>query len=93
MIRSKLGNTYDKETIIANDSTTHNTLKQLYTGKECNDCKAKPANWATLKRGVFICINCAQTLRADSDNKIKSCMGTYLWCPDELEKMKEKNQK
>ena len=88
---SKLGKKYNKSEIENLDEEFHNELKKMYLKKTCADCNSKSANWATLKRGVFVCINCAQKLRADASNKIKSCMGTYLWHPDEMEIMRQNN--
>lgn len=90
---SKLGNKYDKVFINNNDEEYHNKLRNMYRKVNCTDCNSQYASWATLKRGVFICINCAQILRADCENKIKSCMGTYLWHPDELKYMKKHYKK
>jgi len=86
---SKLGNKYDKILVENNDAKYHEELKQMYRKKKCADCNSDNANWATLKRGVFVCVNCAQVLRADASNKVKSCLGTYLWYPDEMQKMRE----
>ena len=91
MFHSKLGNQYNKSDIIKTDELFHHQLKTMYQNKSCHLCNTKPANWATLKIGKFICINCAQILRADSSNLVKSCMGTYLWGPDELEMMRINN--
>ncbi len=39
--------------------------------------------------GVYLCVDCAQVHRSIGTHisKVKSCMGTYLWHPDELEHM------
>jgi hypothetical protein len=82
---SKLGGKYLKADIEKTDKVYHRELKGLFKRLQC-DCGNSHCNWATLRRGAerFVCIHCAQKLRADSNNKIKSCMGTYLWHPDEM---------
>ena len=86
---SKLGNKYDKKEIEKLDKIFHGELRKMFRKCNCADCGKKNPNWATLKRGKFVCINCAQKLRADASNRIKSCMGTYLWHPDEMEVMRK----
>ena len=71
---SKFGKKYKKSEIELLDSKFHNELKNMYRKKKCKDCNRENANWATLKRGAFICVNCAQLLRADASNKVKSCL-------------------
>ena len=89
---SKLGKKYNKKEIEDTDEQYHKELRKLYQKRKCTDCDSSSANWATLKRGKFICMACAQMLREDASNKIKSCMGTYLWHPDEMELMRENNK-
>eukprot|EP00122_Pirum_gemmata_P007323 Pgem_evm1s6720 len=86
---SKLNGRFDLAEIKKMDAQCHEELHAMYRNLKCFDCDAKPCNWATLKRGVFVCINCAQRLRADASNKIKSCMGSYLWHPDEMDCMRK----
>ena len=86
---SKLGKKYDRKEIEKLDKQFHSELRKMFRKSNCADCGKKHPNWATLKRGKFVCINCAQKLRADSSNRVKSCMGTYLWHPDEMEVMRE----
>ena len=88
--RSKLGNVYPKADIEASHDQFHAELRTMYKRVSCADCCATPANWATLSRGTFVCVDCAQKLRADAANRVKSCMGTYLWHPDEMEVMRSK---
>ena len=87
--RSKLGKEYPKQEIEATHDQYMTELRKLYHKTTCADCGGRPANWATLKRGKFVCINCAQTLRADASNKVKNCLGTYLWHPDEMQVMRD----
>ena len=63
---SKLGNKYDKTEIEKLDKGFHKELRQLFRKTNCADCGTKNPNWATLKRGQFVCIHCAQKLRADA---------------------------
>lgn len=87
--RSKLGKVYPRAEVEATHSDCLAELRRMYQKTGCADCGAKPANWATLKRAVFVCINCAQKLRADASNRVKNCVGTYLWHPDEMQVMRE----
>lgn len=82
---SKLGGKYLLADIEKTDKAYHSELQRMYKNLRC-DCGSRHTNWATLRRGEerFVCINCAQSLRADSQNKIKSAMGTYRWHPDEM---------
>lgn len=86
--RSKLGRSYPKAEVEATHDACMRELRSMYGKTSCADCGTKPANWATLKRGAFVCINCAQKLRADASNRVKNCIGTYLWHPDEMEVMR-----
>ncbi|PXF40308.1 hypothetical protein BWQ96_09964 [Gracilariopsis chorda] len=89
--RSKLGTVYDKSQIEQLQAQYLNELRRMYAATKCADCQTRPANWATLKRAAFVCINCAQALRADASNRVKNCLGTYLWHPDEMEIMRNAN--
>lgn len=86
--RSKLGTSYPKAEIEKTHDQYMQELRSMNQKIGCADCGTKPANWATLKRGVFVCIDCAQKLRADATNRVKNCVGTYLWHPDEMEVMR-----
>lgn len=88
MSRSKLGKKYPKAEVEASHPACMKELRAMYRTRGCADCGATPANWATLKRPAFVCINCAQRLRADASNRVKNCLGTYLWHPDEMEVMR-----
>lgn len=91
--RSKLGKSYPKAEVEATHDTYMKELRSMYGKTSCADCGANPANWATLKRGAFVCINCAQKLRADASNRVKNCLGTYTWHPDEMEVMRDAAKK
>ena len=88
---SKLGGKYLLADIEQTDVSYHRELQRMYKHLSC-DCGSKHTNWATVKRGAerFVCINCAQKLRADAQNKIKSAMGTYRWHPDEMKAMRHR---
>ena len=86
--RSKLGNVYPREEVENGNAECLRELRSMYAKEKCADCQGNTANWATLKRAAFVCIDCAQKLRADASNKVKNCVGTYLWHPDEMELMR-----
>jgi len=88
---SKLGGKYLLADIEKTDNSYHSELQRMYKHLHC-DCGSNHTNWATLRHGKerFVCINCAQSLRADSQNKIKSAMGTYRWHPDEMQAIRTK---
>merc|ERR1712146_544329 len=56
----------------------------------CADCGDPDNSWASVTHGVFLCIVCSDAHRAVGTHitKMKGCTGTYLWGPDELDKMK-----
>ena len=90
---SKLGTKYDKQFILDNDNKYHNILHMLRkyaSNKHCADCNSKDNSWCSVNIGVFLCIHCAQLHRGIGTHisKVKSCSGTYLWHPDEIERMK-----
>ena len=77
----------------ATDKQYHEELRQLSqkgANKKCADCGAVPTNWASCNLGIFICVNCAQVHRGLGTHisKVKSCMGTYTWHPDEMDMMR-----
>ena len=91
---SRLGTKYDKQFILDNDNKYHTILKklrQLDGNKRCADCNSKDNSWCSVNIGVFLCTNCAQIHRGVGTHisKVKSCMGTYIWYPDEIERMKK----
>lgn len=94
MWTSKLGNKYPLDVIQANDVSTQKELKRLRGLKEqgnhvCADCGAQDSSWASVTHGVFVCVVCSDVHRSVGTHitKMKGCTGTYLWGPDELEKM------
>ena len=95
---SKLGKAYDKDFIDKNDKEFHQQLNNFRIKGEnniCADCGVKPTQWASVNIGVFICTDCAQIHRGVGTHitKVKSCMGSYNWHPDELENMFNKGNK
>ena len=90
---SKLGAKYPTEYIHKMDKESHAEVKRIRSLPEnrvCAECQAAPTTWASVSLGVFVCMRCSQVHRnlGTHLSKVKSCMGTYLWCPDELERMR-----
>jgi stromal membrane-associated protein len=90
--RSKLGSVYPAAMIHRKDKEFHATIKQIRSqpgNRVCAECKASPTSWASVTLGVFVCMKCSQVHRnlGAHLSKVKSCMGTYLWHPDEIEQM------
>lgn len=95
---SKLGQAYDMEQIKSLDKIYHNTLRKLKRigeNKYCADCGTKYPSWCSVNIGVFLCVNCAQIHRAIGTHisKLKSCEGSYLWYPDEMERVEQLGNK
>ena len=92
VIISKLGKTYRcSEIDEASLLSEINTIKKQGNNNRCSECNATPTSWASVSLGVFFCTKCAQVHRALGAHisKVKSCMGTYKWCPDEVSVMKK----
>lgn len=94
MWTSKLGNKYPMSWIQERDVDTQKELKRLRSLKECRnhlcaDCGSSDNSWASVTHGVFVCIVCSDVHRSVGTHitKMKGCSGTYLWGPDEIEKM------
>jgi len=94
MWRSKLGAEYTKASIDKLDAQYHRELKtlRLRNGPNscCADCGSLENNWCSVNLGVFVCTMCASVHRGFGTHisKTKSCMGSYLWGPDEMEVMR-----
>jgi len=76
-----------------NDKSSQQELKRLRSlsgNKTCADCDRQDNSWASVTHGVFICMICSDVHRSVGTHisKVKGCTGTYLWGPDELEKMR-----
>jgi len=69
-------------------------MRKVGGNRFCADCGRKRSTWAAIsateKRGVFVCIDCAQVHRCAGTHvsRVKNCLGTYLWHPDEMEAMR-----
>jgi len=92
MWTSKLGNKYPMSEIQQNDSSAQRELKRLrgLRGNTlCADCGRQDTTWASVTHGVFICVTCSDVHRSVGTHitKVKGCTGTYLWGPDELQRM------
>ena len=88
-VSSKFNKSYLREEVEKKQDGYLSELREMYKNSSCVDCGNSYTGWATLKRGKFVCISCAQKLRADCSNKVKSCGATYIWCEDEMEKMRK----
>ena len=90
---SKLGNIYNLKEIEAIDKMYHEKLRILRmnnkANKYCAECGIINTTWCSINIGVFLCMDCAQVHRSVGAHisKVKSCMGTYLWHPDEMERI------
>merc|ERR1711988_147996 len=64
-------------------------LRGLKGNNFCADCGRQDSSWASVSHGVFICVTCSDVHRSVGTHisKVKGCTGTYLWGPDELERM------
>eukprot|EP01060_Flectonema_neradi_P020143 TRINITY_DN27675_c0_g1_i1.p1 TRINITY_DN27675_c0_g1~~TRINITY_DN27675_c0_g1_i1.p1 ORF type:complete len:304 (+),score=49.28 TRINITY_DN27675_c0_g1_i1:47-913(+) len=92
-IVSKLGKSYDKARIMKREKALLrevNQIRQIEGNGSCAECGESQNGWASVTLGVFICTNCSQIHRGLGAHisKVKSCMGTYVWCPDEIAAMK-----
>mmetsp|Transcript_93282 Transcript_93282/g.241120 ORF Transcript_93282/g.241120 Transcript_93282/m.241120 type:complete len:287 (-) Transcript_93282:391-1251(-) len=94
MWTSKLGNKYSKELIDKLDTEYHHRLQLLRRcphNAHCFDCGEGETSHASVNIGVFLCERCADIHRAMGTHisKVKGCMGTYLWGPDEVARMEQ----
>lgn len=92
MWTSKLGSKYPMAWMQQNDASAQRELKRLrslHGNTTCADCGRQDNSWASVSHGVFICVTCSDVHRSVGTHitKVKGCTGTYLWGPDELEKM------
>jgi len=92
---SKLGGKYRLDEIEALDKQYHQELRAFKLKRNnntCFECGTIPTNWISVNLGIFLCVNCAQVHRGLGTHisKIKSCMGTYRWHPDEMKYLKKR---
>jgi hypothetical protein len=78
--------------MLENDQAAQKELKRLRSlsgNTTCADCGRQDNSWSSVSLGVFICVTCSDVHRSVGTHvtKVKGCTGTYLWGPDELEKM------
>jgi hypothetical protein len=92
MWRSKLGTDYPKEEI-DRDEKKHKAeldrIRKLPENRHCADCGTNGTVWASVNLGVFLCMRCGSHHRGIGTHITlpKGCTGTYLWGPDEIERM------
>ena len=89
---SKLGNKFFKAEIEDNEQIFKaqlDQLRRLTHNYSCADCGQQPTVWASVNLGVFLCMRCASIHRGIGTHISipKGCTGTYLWGPDEIERM------
>lgn len=94
MWTSKLGTRYPKKDVEANHESTMSLLRKLRSepsNRVCADCGKDGTMWASVNLGVFTCLRCGSLHRALGTHvsKPKGCTGTYLWGPDEIQRMRE----
>eukprot|EP01059_Diplonema_ambulator_P010909 TRINITY_DN20928_c0_g1_i1.p1 TRINITY_DN20928_c0_g1~~TRINITY_DN20928_c0_g1_i1.p1 ORF type:complete len:287 (+),score=81.36 TRINITY_DN20928_c0_g1_i1:47-862(+) len=92
LVYSKLGKSYPKASIMKKEKkllATINAIRHAEGNSSCAECGEGQSGWASVTLGVFICTQCSQIHRGLGAHisKVKSCMGTYIWCPDEIEVM------
>jgi len=90
---SKLGNKYDKSLIDRNEKETKcelDSLRRIKENRVCADCDSEPTVWASVNLGVFLCLRCGSIHRGIGTHISipKGCTGTYLWGPDEIDRMR-----
>jgi len=79
-------------TMQLNDPAAQKELKRLRSlsgNSRCADCDRQDNSWSSVSHGVFICVTCSDVHRSVGTHitKVKGCTGTYLWGPDELDRM------
>mmetsp|Transcript_28971 Transcript_28971/g.52482 ORF Transcript_28971/g.52482 Transcript_28971/m.52482 type:complete len:200 (+) Transcript_28971:94-693(+) len=92
MWTSKLGKQYRKDEVDFNAAEAElNSIRNLPENKRCADCGTQGTVWSSVNLGVFTCMRCGSFHRALGTHisKPKGCTGTYLWSPDEVQRMKE----
>jgi hypothetical protein len=93
MWRSKLGTDYPKDFMDKNETRLLKevqSVKDLPENRTCADCGTRGTNWASVNLGVFLCMTCGSHHRSLGTHISlpKGCSGTYLWGPDEIDRMR-----
>ena len=94
MWRSKLGTSYPKSYMDQNEARLMEELYSIRDAPEnrtCADCGDRGSTiWASVNLGVFLCMACGAHHRSLGTHISlpKGCTGTYLWGPDEIERMR-----
>eukprot|EP00581_Thalassiosira_minuscula_P008551 CAMPEP_0183703376 /NCGR_PEP_ID=MMETSP0737-20130205/1133_1 /TAXON_ID=385413 /ORGANISM="Thalassiosira miniscula, Strain CCMP1093" /LENGTH=198 /DNA_ID=CAMNT_0025930111 /DNA_START=74 /DNA_END=670 /DNA_ORIENTATION=+ len=92
MWTSKLGKQYRKDEVDFNATKAElDGIRNLPENKRCADCGMQGTVWSSVNLGVFTCMRCGSFHRALGTHisKPKGCTGTYLWSPDEVQRMRE----
>lgn len=92
---SKLGNKYVRAEVEDNEQLFKSQLielRRLPHNRYCADCGQQPTVWASVNIGCFLCLRCGSIHRGIGTHISipKGCTGTYLWGPDEIERMKSR---
>eukprot|EP00555_Chaetoceros_dichaeta_P007143 CAMPEP_0198261036 /NCGR_PEP_ID=MMETSP1447-20131203/9842_1 /TAXON_ID=420782 /ORGANISM="Chaetoceros dichaeta, Strain CCMP1751" /LENGTH=188 /DNA_ID=CAMNT_0043948823 /DNA_START=88 /DNA_END=654 /DNA_ORIENTATION=+ len=90
---SKLGTKYKKSVIEKNEQTSKRELDELRKtegNRTCADCASSHTVWASVNLGIFLCLRCGSIHRGIGTHISipKGCTGTYLWGPDEIDRMR-----
>mmetsp|Transcript_9723 Transcript_9723/g.20528 ORF Transcript_9723/g.20528 Transcript_9723/m.20528 type:complete len:194 (-) Transcript_9723:3502-4083(-) len=92
MWTSKLGKQYRKDEVDFDAAKAElDVIRNLRENKRCADCGTQGTVWSSVNLGVFTCMRCGSFHRALGTHisKPKGCTGTYLWGPDEVQRMKD----
>ena len=90
---SKLGHKFKKSVIERNEQETKrelDNLRKTEANRRCADCAVDYIVWTFINHGVFLCLRCGSIHRGIGTHISipKGCTGTYLWGPDEIDRMR-----